>query len=112
MGIPLPGETTLIAAAVVAGTTHVLGIWFVIAAAAGGAILGDNVGFWVGREFGYWLLLRYGRYVRLTERRIKLGQYLFDRYGGEVVFFGRFVASCGRWRRFSPGPIACAGDSS
>lgn len=92
IGIPLPGETALIAAAVIAGTTHALDIWYIIAAAAGGAILGDNVGFWIGREFGYWLVLRYGRYVRLTERRIKLGQYLFDRYGGEVVFFGRFVA--------------------
>ena len=112
IGIPLPGETTLIAAAVIAGTTHTLDIWFVIAAAAGGAILGDNVGFWIGHEFGYWLVLRYGRYVRLIERRIKIGQYLFDRYGGEVAFFGRFVAvlraltaflagaNCMRWPRF------------
>jgi membrane protein DedA with SNARE-associated domain len=91
MGIPLPGET-LIAAAVIAGTSHVLDIWFVIAAAAGGAILGDNIGFWIGRELGYWLLLRHGRYVWLTERRIKLGQYLFLRHGGKVVFFGRFVS--------------------
>jgi membrane protein DedA with SNARE-associated domain len=92
MGLPLPGETTLVAAAVIAGTTHALNIWFVIAAAAGGAILGDNVGFWIGRELGYWLLLRYGRYLWLTERRIKLGQYLFLRHGGMVVLFGRFVS--------------------
>ncbi|AGK59744.1 hypothetical protein HYPDE_40378 [Hyphomicrobium denitrificans 1NES1] len=92
MGIPVPGETTLIAASLYAGTTHHLNIWFVIAAAAAGAILGDNIGFWVGREVGYRLLLRYGRYVRLNERRIKLGQYLFQRHGGKVVFFGRFVA--------------------
>ena len=63
-----------------------------IAAAAGGAILGDNVGFWIGREFGFWLLVRYGECVGLTDRRIKLGQYLFLHHGGEIVFFGRFVA--------------------
>jgi membrane protein DedA with SNARE-associated domain len=92
MGLPLPGEATLIAAAVYAGTTHQLNIWLVITAAAAGAILGDNLGFWVGREIGYRLLLRYGRYVSLTEARIKLGQYLFREHGGEIVFFGRFVA--------------------
>jgi membrane protein DedA with SNARE-associated domain len=92
MGIPLPGETVLIAAAVLAGTKHVLNIWFVIAAASVGAILGGNVGFCLGRAFGYGLLVRYGRYVRATAPHIKLGQYLFLRYGGWVVFFGRFVA--------------------
>jgi len=91
MGLPLPGEATLIAAAVYAGTTHHLDIRLVIVAAAAGAILGDNVGFWIGREIGYPLLLRYGRYVHLTEARIKLGQYLFRRHGGKIVFFGRFV---------------------
>ena len=92
MGIPLPGETALIAAAILAGTDHVFDIWFVTAAAAAGAILGDNVGFWLGREFGYRLLVRYGCYIRVTVPRIKLGRYLFLRYGGWVVFFGRFVA--------------------
>ena len=92
IGIPFPGETTLIAAAVYAGTTHNMTIGFVIAAAAVGAIVGDNIGFWIGRKFGYRFLLRYGRYVRVTEPRIKLGQYMFLRHGGKVVFFGRFVA--------------------
>jgi membrane protein DedA with SNARE-associated domain len=92
MGIPLPGETILMAAAIYAGTTHRLDIAFVITAASIGAILGDNVGFWLGREFGYRLLLRYAGYLRLTEGRIKLGQYMFMRHGGKVVFFGRFVA--------------------
>lgn len=63
-----------------------------IAAASAGAIVGDSVGFWLGREFGLWLLLRFGRYVRITERRIRLGQYLFRRHGGKMVFFGRFIA--------------------
>jgi membrane protein DedA with SNARE-associated domain len=92
IGIPFPGETTLIAAAAYAGSTHKLNIGFVIAAAAAGAIIGDNIGFWIGREVGLRLLIRYGKHIRMTERRIKLGQYLFQRYGGEVVFFGRFVA--------------------
>ena len=92
VGIPFPGETTLIAAAAYAGSTHKLNIVLVVAAAAAGAIIGDNVGFWIGREVGLRLLLRYGKYIRMTERRIKLGQYLFQRYGGAVVFFGRFVA--------------------
>jgi membrane protein DedA with SNARE-associated domain len=92
MGIPLPGETILVLSAIYAGTHSDLHIAGVIAAAALGAILGDNVGYWLGREFGYPLLLRYGRHVGLTETRIKLGQYLFLRHGGKVVFFGRFIA--------------------
>jgi membrane protein DedA with SNARE-associated domain len=92
MAIPLPGEATLIAAAIVAGTSHELDIAFVIAAAAIGATLGDNIGFWLGRELGYRLVLRYGRSIGLDESRIKLGQYLFLRHGGAIVFFGRFVS--------------------
>src|SRR5712691_475635 len=91
-GIPFPGETMLLVAAIYAGTTHHLFIPLVIVAAATGAILGDNIGFWIGREGGYRLLRRYGRYIRLEERRLKLGQYLFLKHGGKVVFFGRFVA--------------------
>ena len=92
MGIPMPGETTLVTAAIYAGTTHRLNIGFVIAAAAFGAILGDNIGYWLGREFGYRLVLRYGPLLRIGAPRIKLGQYLFYRHGGKVVFFGRFIA--------------------
>jgi len=92
MGVPLPGETMLVLSAIYAGTHADLNIAGVIGAAALGAIVGDNVGCWLGREFGYPLLLRYGRHVGLTETRIKLGQYLFMRHGGKVVFFGRFVA--------------------
>jgi membrane protein DedA with SNARE-associated domain len=92
MGLPVPGETTLIAAALYAGTTPELNIVAVVAAAAAGAVLGDNVGFWIGREFGYRLLLRYGGRLGMTEGKIKLGQYLFLRHGGKVVFWGRFVA--------------------
>jgi membrane protein DedA with SNARE-associated domain len=91
-GIPVPGETVLVSAAIYAGTTHHMHIGFVILAAACGAIIGDNIGFWVGREFGQRILTRYGSYIGLDEKRLKLGQYLFDRHGGKIVFFGRFVA--------------------
>ena len=91
-GVPLPGETALISAAIYAGTTHRIDVALVILAAAGGAILGDNLGFWVGRGFGFRLLLRYGRHVGLSEGRLKIGQYLFRRHGGAIVFIGRFIA--------------------
>jgi membrane protein DedA with SNARE-associated domain len=111
-GIPLPGETTLVATALYAGATGRLNIVLVVTAALAGAILGDNLGFWIGRRFGYPWLLRHQSALHLTPRRMKLGQYLFLRHGGKVVFFGRFVAvlralagllagiNCMEWRRF------------
>jgi membrane protein DedA with SNARE-associated domain len=102
-GIPFPGETMLLAAAIYAGTTHHLQIPLVIAAAAAGAILGDNLGFVIGRDGGYRLLRRYGRHVRLDARKLKLGQYLFLRHGGKVVFLGRFVAVLRTWAAFLAG---------
>jgi membrane protein DedA with SNARE-associated domain len=92
MGVPVPGETALVAAALYAGKTQALNIWVLIAFASMGAIVGDNIGYWIGREFGFRVLLRYGSYIGLTESRIKLGQYLFQRHGGKIVFFGRFIA--------------------
>lgn len=91
-GIPLPGETILVSAAAFAGGRHSLHLGYIIAAAAGGAILGDNIGFWVGREFGTTLLAKWGHLIGLDERKRKLGQYLFARHGGKIVFLGRFVA--------------------
>jgi membrane protein DedA with SNARE-associated domain len=90
--IPMPGETILVSAAVYAGTRHALDIRYVIAAAAGGAILGDNIGFWVGREFGERLLEKWGHLIGLDARKRMLGRFLFARYGGAIVFFGRFIA--------------------
>ncbi|RUP00706.1 DedA family protein [Hyphomicrobium sp.] len=91
LGIPLPGEAVLILASVYA-STHGGNIAMVIAAAAIGAIIGDNIGYLIGRYFGYRLVLRFGPAIGISEGRIKLGQYLFQRYGGAVVFFGRFFA--------------------
>ena len=91
-GIPLPGETVLVGAAIYAGQTGGLAIERVILAAAGGAIIGDNIGYWVGREFGTGLLERHGHYIGATPEKLRLGQYLFMRWGGWIVFVGRFIA--------------------
>ncbi|HZL39758.1 MAG TPA: DedA family protein [Pseudolabrys sp.] len=92
LGLPLPGESILVAAAIYAARTHALNIWLVIGAATLGAILGNTIGYWIGREGGYRLLLRYGPRLNITHGRIKLGQYLFLNHGGKIVFFGRFFA--------------------
>jgi membrane protein DedA with SNARE-associated domain len=92
MGIPLPGETILVFAAIYAAADPSLNIWIVIGAAAAGSIIGDNLGYWIGQKYAYELLVRYGRYIGMSVARIKVGQYLFREHGGKVVFFGRFVA--------------------
>ena len=92
VGVPVPGETVLVAAAIYAGSTHHLHIASVIGAGIVGAIVGNIVAFLVGRVYGYRLLRRYGSYLHLNKSRIKIGQYLFLRHGGKVVFFARFVA--------------------
>lgn len=91
IGFPLPGETALLAAAVYAGTQHDISIAAVIFTAAGAAIVGRMVGYAIGHGWGHWALLRYGPYLRITEGRIKLGQYLFLRHGGKIIFFAQFV---------------------
>jgi membrane protein DedA with SNARE-associated domain len=114
LGIPLPGETALIIAGTYAGTTHRLSPWLIFAVAAAAAIIGDNIGYWIGDKGGYRLARRYGPKVRLDERKLKVARYLFDRHGTKVVFFGRFVSvlrtyaaflagtSKMRWRKFLP----------
>ena len=102
-GIPFPGETMLLAASIYAGTTQHLSLPIIVIAAATGAILGDNLGFFVGYQGGFRVLSRYGRYIHLDERKLKLGIYLFRRHGGKVVFFGRFVAVLRAWAAFLAG---------
>ena len=92
MGLPLPGESILIAGALYCATTHRLSIVWMLTAAIAGAIVGDNVGYLIGRSLGFKLLSKYGRRVGITDDRLLLGRALFTHYGGIVVFIGRFVA--------------------
>lgn len=91
LGLPLPGETLLIAAAVWAGTSHHLNIVLVIVSAAVGAILGQMAGYGIGWGIGFRLLRRYGRYIGITDRRLAYGRALFRRHGVKVVFASRFI---------------------
>lgn len=112
LGVPIPGETTLIAAALFAGSTHRLSLAVLVIVASAAAIAGDNLGYLIGRGGGYRLLRRYGHRVHVDEAKLKVGRYLFDRHGGGVVFFGRFItvlrtyaaflagANLMSWRRF------------
>jgi membrane protein DedA with SNARE-associated domain len=99
----MPGETALVTAALYAATTHRLHIAVVTAVAAAAAIIGDNIGFALGRWGGHRLLRRYGKYVRFDERRMKIGRYVFQRYGGTVVFVGRFIAVLRTYAAFLAG---------
>src|SRR5438270_11720406 len=85
IGIPFPGETMLLVAAIDAGKTHQLSIALIIVAATCGAIIGDNIGFWVGREGGCRVLRRYARYLGVVGRKVKVGSYLFRQQCGKVV---------------------------
>jgi membrane protein DedA with SNARE-associated domain len=89
-GVPLPGETALIAAAVLAHDHY--GIWWVIVVAAAAAIVGDNVGYWLGRLGGRRLVERFGVTRRYAERALPPSERFFKRHGGKTVFLGRFVA--------------------
>ena len=112
MGIPLPGETALISAALYAGTTHHLNVVVLTVVATCAAIIGDNAGYWIGRTGGYRLAERYGRYVRLDRAKLKVGRYLFARHGWKVVFFGDSSPCCGPSPHSSPESAKCAGPAS
>jgi membrane protein DedA with SNARE-associated domain len=103
IGVPVPGETALVGAALYAGSTHKLEIWWIVAVAIAGAVIGDNIGFAIGRYGGAKLLLRHGHKIRLHESRLKIGIWLFRRHGGKVVFWGRFVSILRTWAAFLAG---------
>ena len=102
LGVPFPGETMLITAAVFAATGH-LSIVGVILAAIIGAVVGDNIGFGIGWYGGYPILRRYGKYVRLDQAKLKVGRYIFMRHGAKVVFLGRFVSVLRTYAAFLAG---------
>ncbi|HEX4564935.1 MAG TPA: DedA family protein [Solirubrobacteraceae bacterium] len=101
-GVPLPGETALITAAVLASTGE-LKIELVIPLAAGGAIVGDNLGYLVARKGGRWLLERPGRFERQRREVLVIGEGFFERHGPKAVFFGRFILGLRTWASWLAG---------
>jgi membrane protein DedA with SNARE-associated domain len=101
-GLPIPGETALIAAAVLASQGK-LRIELVIALAAAAAIVGDNIGYQIGRRGGRWLLQRPGRFHRQRLQVLATGEPFFERHGPKAVFFGRFVLGLRVWASWLAG---------
>jgi membrane protein DedA with SNARE-associated domain len=104
-GVPIPGETALIAAATYAGATHRLSVWLIFLVAATAAILGGTAGYIVGDKGGYHLLRRFGPAVHFDEPKIKVARYLFDRHGAKVIFFGRFISVLRAYASFLAGTV-------
>jgi membrane protein DedA with SNARE-associated domain len=103
MGVPVPGETVTLIGGYAAGNGQLNGL-LVMAAAAGGAIVGDNIGYWIGRRAGWPLVLRIGRLLRLTPERLEPLRQSFSSQAGRAVLLGRFVAVL----RVLAGPLAGA----
>jgi membrane protein DedA with SNARE-associated domain len=101
-GVPVPGETALIAAAVLASQGH-LSIELVIAIAAAAAIIGDNIGYGLGRRYGRRLIERPGRTKVRRQLALARGEQLFDRHGPKAVFLGRWIALLRIWAAWLAG---------
>src|SRR2546430_997112 len=101
-GVPVPGETALITASILASKGK-LQIWLVIPLAASGAIIGDNIGYLIGRKGGRWLLERPGRFERQRRQVLSTGEPFFERHGPKAVFFGRFLLGLRVWASWLAG---------
>lgn len=102
-GIPFPGETMLLLASFYAGVDQQLQIPIVIVCAALGAIMGDNIGYLIGRTGGHALVQRYGRYIFLKPQHLDRAEKFFARHGDKTVFFGRFISVLRAWSAFLAG---------
>jgi membrane protein DedA with SNARE-associated domain len=89
-GIPVPGETILLAAGFFASQGH-FHLWEVMTIAAVGAMLGDNAGYYIGHKIGRSALERYGRYVGLTHHRIAHMDRYFESHGDKTILVARFI---------------------
>lgn len=89
-GPPLPGETIIIAAAIYAGAGS-LNIWLVALVAFASAVIGDNIGYYIGRKGGRALIDRYGKYFGATEERFGKAEAFFTRHGRWIVIVARFI---------------------
>jgi len=101
-GFLVPGETALIAAAVLASQGK-LQIELVIPLAATAAIVGDNIGYVIGRKGGRWVLERPGRFYRQRQEVLAVGEPFFERHGPKAVFFGRFLLGLRVWASWLAG---------
>jgi len=101
-GVPIPGETALITAAILASQGK-FDIVLVIAFAALGAIVGDNIGYVIGRKGGRWLLERPGPFRRQRREVLAVGEPFFERHGPKAVFFGRFLLGLRTWASWLAG---------
>jgi membrane protein DedA with SNARE-associated domain len=101
-GAPVPGETALITGAVLASQGQ-LQIELVIPLAAAGAIVGDNLGYLIGRKGGRWLLERPGAFQRQRQHVLEIGEPFFERHGPKAVFFGRFLLGLRVWASWLAG---------
>jgi membrane protein DedA with SNARE-associated domain len=102
LGVPLPGETAVILAGLAAGSGR-LDIVLVIVLAASAAIIGDNIGFVIGRRGGRALLERPGRFYEERQRVLAIGDPFFERHGPKAVFFGRWIAGLRVWASWLAG---------
>lgn len=89
-GVPVPGETILLAAGFFASDGD-FSVPMVMLVASTGAVLGDNCGYWIGRRVGRGVLLKYGRYVMLTEARFRGMEKYFASHGDKTVLVARFI---------------------
>ncbi len=101
-GIPVPGETGLITAGILASSQK-LSIPLVIAIAAAAAIVGDNIGYLIGRKGGRWVLERPGAFERQRREVLLVGEPFFHRHGPKAVFFGRFILGLRVWASWLAG---------
>jgi membrane protein DedA with SNARE-associated domain len=101
-GLPVPGETALITGGVLASQGQ-LKIELVILLAATAAIVGDNLGYLIGRKGGRWLLERPGRFHRQRLHVLQIGEPFFERHGPKAVFFGRFILGLRVWASWLAG---------
>src|SRR6478752_6663987 len=101
-GVPVPGETALITASVLASRGK-LEIGVVIPLAAAAAIIGDNAGYLFARKGGRWLLERPGAFHRQRQDVLRVGEPFFERHGPKAVFFGRFILGLRVWASWLAG---------
>ena len=101
MGIPVPGETITILGGFLSGTEE-LSYPMVLVSAISGAVIGDNIGYWIGRQGGWTLLLKVGNFFKIKESQLEEARLKFSKNAAKAVFFGRFITLL----RVFAGPLA------